>query len=207
MLFSLESKNGQLLLQAMTPNQQKLTTENLWRELSDRLRQFVATRIKSSADVDDVLQTIFLRIHSKSSELRNPNRIESWVFQLTRNAVADYFRKARDTVHDVELLADQRLVSEPEKLNTELVVCLNVFLNRLPSDQRRAVSLYELDGMSQKDIAAKESMSLSGAKSRIQRGRKSLAAMLKSCCTFQLDDRGNVLDYRPVDAHCCDNQC
>ena len=100
-----------------------------------------------------------------------------------------------------------RTMQESENATTELARCLDSLIDQLPDDQRRVLSMYEFDGVSQLDIAALESISLSGAKSRIQRGRASLEAMLKSCCEFQLDRRGNVVDYETVNDGCCDNGC
>ena len=85
---------------------QKETTEQIWRELSDRQRRFVKSRIKPDADGDDILQTVFLRIHSGINDLREVDRLESWVFQIARNAVTDHFRKKRDTQSDIESLID-----------------------------------------------------------------------------------------------------
>ena len=96
---------------------------------------------------------------------------------------------------------------QTQNTTTELARCLDSLIDRLPDDQRRALSMYEFDGFSQKDIAVQESISLSGAKSRIQRGRASLEAMLKSCCEFQLDRRGNIVDYKTVNDSCCGSDC
>lgn len=191
----------------MTQNQQTETTEQIWRALSDRLRRFVRSRIASPADVDDVLQTVFLRIHSKLSDLRQIDRLEAWVFQITRNAMSDHFRKQRDAESDVESLIDDTEDADAPNAHAEIAGCLRALIDRLPDEQQRAVSMYELEGLSQKEIAGHESISLSGAKSRIQRGRKSLESMLKACCAFQLDGRGNVLDYEPTEADCCDDNC
>jgi RNA polymerase sigma-70 factor (ECF subfamily) len=182
-------------------------TEQIWRELSDRLRRFVRSRIASESDVDDVLQTVFLRIHSRFAELRQVDRLESWVFQIARNAVIDHFRRQRDTLSDVESVVVESEDSAVDDINDELSNCLGALIQRLPEDQRRALSLYELEGISQKEIAERESITVSGAKSRVQRGRKSLEEMLKACCEFQLDRRGNVLEYEPTDPNCCDEHC
>lgn len=202
-----ERRNQEIVLLKMGNEPQKETTEQIWRELSDRLRRFVRSRIKSDPDVDDVLQTVFLRIHSRIDDLREVDRLESWVFQIARNAVTDHFRKRRDTQDGVDSLIDESEDANSENLATELARCLDTLIDRLPDDQRRALSMYEFDGVSQKDIAIQESISLSGAKSRIQRGRASLEAMLKSCCEFQLDRRGHVVDYETVNGDCCDADC
>ncbi len=187
----------------MNQKQQKTTTERIWRELSDRLRQFVRSRIASAADADDVLQSVFLRIHTHLGNLRDVDRLESWVFQITRNTITDHFRKRRHVLEDVDSLANNSDNSNDESVNAELAGCLDAMIERLPEHQRRALSMYELQRMSQKEIASRESISLSGVKSRIQRGRKSLEAMLKACCEFQLDGRGNVVEYEAIDTNCC----
>ncbi len=202
-----ERRNQETVLLKMGNEPQKETTEQIWRELSDRLRRFVRSRIKSNSDVDDVLQTVFLRIQSRIDDLREVDRLESWVFQIARNAVTDHFRKRRDTQDDIDSLIDESEDANSENATTELAHCLGTLIDQLPDDQRRALSMYEFDGVSQKDIAIQESISLSGAKSRIQRGRASLEAMLKSCCEFQLDRRGNVVDYESVNDDCCENDC
>jgi RNA polymerase sigma-70 factor (ECF subfamily) len=186
----------------MKDRQPKVKTEQIWRELSDRLRQFIRSRVTSAADVDDILQTVFLRIHQNFDALRRAERMESWVFQITRNAVADHFREKRDVPHeDASCVA----VAEPfgeVNVNRDVAGCVVTLIDHLPEDQKRAVSMYELEGVSQADIAERESISLSGAKSRIQRGRRNLEAMLRECCQFQIDARGNVLDYAAVSNEC-----
>ena len=190
----------------MSDGHPNVTTEQIWRELSDRLRQFVRSRIQSTADVDDVLQTVFLRIHSNLDSIRTTDRLESWVFQITRNAISDHFRNTRNTLNDVDSLFTETDDGKVEAQHAELAKCLSTLIDRLPDDQRQAVSMYEIQGMSQNDIVIRESLSVSGAKSRIQRGRKALERMLKACCEFQFDRRGNVVEYRPADANCCNEE-
>ncbi len=187
----------------MNVDSQKKRTEQIWRELSDQLRQFVQARVSSKADVDDLLQTVFLRIHSRSDQLQAVSRLKSWVFQIARNAIIDHYRKGRDQEYDDGSFVSDLGEAGSENANTEISKCLGTLIDRLPTDQQRALRLYELQGVSQKEIAARDSISLSGAKSRIQRGRKSLEAMLMDCCEFQFDHYGNVLDFQPRSGDCC----
>lgn len=192
----------------MTSSERQLSTEQVWRELSDRLRHFVRSRGVSAADADDILQNVFLRIHQNLANLRQEERVESWVFQITRNAVADHFRSKPRTSEDVESLPIQVDDQSLGNLNSEIAGCVASLIDNLPEDQRRAVSLYELEGIPQKEIAAREAITLTGAKSRIQRGRKNLEAMLRACCQFQFDQRGNVLECEQLgDDDCGDGNC
>jgi RNA polymerase sigma-70 factor (ECF subfamily) len=84
-----------------------------------------------------------------------------------------------------------------------------VFVAALPSPYREAITLTELQGMSQKDAADMLGISLSGMKSRVQRGRQQIREMLQACCEIALDARGRVLSYDrradgKVPENCCD---
>jgi RNA polymerase sigma-70 factor (ECF subfamily) len=75
-------------------------------------------------------------------------------------------------------------------------------IGELPDPYREAVQLVEVDGMSQKDAADRLGLSVSGAKSRVQRGRERLRRMLAKCCHVELDRRGNAVDYK-ARSGCC----
>ena len=188
----------------MDVDQSSNRTEQIWRELSDRLHQFILSRVSSSADADDILQNVFLHIHQKLNSLRSTKRLESWVFQITRNAIVDHFRKSRLSESPGTEIADEN--SEIENANAEVSRCIGALINQLPDDQQRAVRLYELEGIPQATIAERESISLSAVKSRIQRGRKKLESILLDCCRFQFDSRGNVLEYQRQ-VHTCEPNC
>jgi RNA polymerase sigma-70 factor, ECF subfamily len=70
-------------------------------------------------------------------------------------------------------------------------------LDRLPPEQRRALQLSDLDGLTQADAAQREGVSVSGMKSRVQRGRRRLAELLGRCCELTLDTRGVPMEYTP----------
>jgi len=188
----------------MTMRLDDKTTEQIWRELSDRLRQFVRSRVDSAADADDIVQSVFLRIHEKIGELRQSERLQSWVFQIARNAIADRYRRRRDPQPDGSAEEPAPEPDDAQNLNAEVASCLAGLIEQLPDEQRRAIALYELEGVPQKAIAERESISLSAAKSRIQRGRQALEVILRDCCQFQLDARGNVLDYEANASGDCD---
>jgi len=71
------------------------------------------------------------------------------------------------------------------------------FIAMLPSPYREAVTLAELQGVTQKDAAEMLGISASGARSRVQRGRERLRAMLEACCEIALDARRHVIACEP----------
>src|SRR5687767_10869777 len=64
----------------------------LWHDVHDRLTAFVAQRVDDPADVADLVQTVFLRVHQHMASVADEERLLPWLFQITRNAIADYYR-------------------------------------------------------------------------------------------------------------------
>ena len=173
------------------------------RDLEARLRPFVARRVSSSADVDDVVQDVFLRMQRGLSTLRDEERFGPWVYQVARSAIAEH-RRAR-TRHP---LADREADKGDDPVTTmdegeegaverNLATYVAPFIAMLPSPYREALTLTELEGVSQKDAAQVIGISVSGMKSRVQRGREKLRALLEACCEIALDARGRVIGCEP----------
>ena len=159
---------------------------------------------RQGVDAEDVLQSVFLKIHQKLSSLKNEQRLEAWVFQIARNAIVDHLRKGQHDGNGVEEVAAEP--PDDRGARTEVSRCIRALIEGLPAPQKRAVLLYELKGLPQATIAQQESISLSAAKSRVQRGRKRVKDLLEECCRFQFDVRGNVLDYES-NGDSCESNC
>jgi RNA polymerase sigma-70 factor, ECF subfamily len=86
---------------------------------------------------------------------------------------------------------------EQAHFHDKISQCLSVFMDRLPAPYREALQMVELQQMSQLDFARKLNISYSGARSRTQRAREKLKAMLLDCCWLEVDLYGNVMDAIP----------
>ncbi len=90
-----------------------------------------------------------------------------------------------------------------DKTKEDISTCLMPMIENLPNHYRQAVMLAEIQGRTQKEVAKEQGISLSGAKSRVQRGRAMIKDMMLGCCHFEFDRRGNVIDYeRRGDCSC-----
>lgn len=177
-------------------------TDQMWREMLPQLRTFVRRRIANPDRADDLVAEILLRIHQNVASLDDQERLPNWIFRIARNAIIDEYRRAgRSREQLVPTLGeepDQTLTDEDEpRVVQELSACLRPLLVGLPEEQRAAVEMIEFDGMSQADAAQRVGVSLSGMKSRVQRGRRRLGELLGQCCTVTLDGRGLPMDYEP----------
>jgi RNA polymerase sigma-70 factor (ECF subfamily) len=174
-----------------------------WRELEGRLRPYVARRVSSPADVDDVLQEIFVRMQRGLADLRDGERFGGWVYRIAKHAIADSARtRARHPLpqHAPEPAAGAATAADPdtgEDLEAALGECVALFVSRLPSPYREAITLTELEGVTHKQAADMVGVSLSGMKSRVQRGRERIRVMFEECCEISLDCRGRVVQCEP----------
>ena len=170
-------------------------------EIEVRLRPYVSRRVASPADADDVLQEIFLRMHRGISTLEESERFGPWVYGIAKRAIADHFRgRARHPLasssrpENLEPTNDSEDADEPE---AELAECVALFVAQLPSPYREAVTLTELEGLTQREAAEMLGLSVSGMKSRVQRGRARIREMFESCCELSIDVRGRVTSCNP----------
>ncbi|WP_281689927.1 sigma-70 family RNA polymerase sigma factor [Pseudonocardia thermophila] len=176
-------------------------TEQVWREFGTQLQGFVRRRITDPDRADDVLGEIMLRIHRHLDRVDDHEHLTRWVYRITRNAIIDEYRRAeRERGRRGDLPDDAPAVGvedEPDSVFRELAACMRPLLARLPAEQRRALELSDLDGLTQKEAAHREGLSVSGMKSRVQRGRRRLAVLLGRCCELNLDARGVPMEYNP----------
>jgi RNA polymerase sigma-70 factor, ECF subfamily len=182
-----------------------------WRELEAKLRPFVARRVRSQVDVDDVVQDVFVRMQRGLRGLRDDERFGPWVYQVARSAIVDHQRVAAKhrVVDDHERNDEQPEVDRDDRaLEEALASYLAPLVAMLPSPYREALTLIELEGLTHGQAAARLGISLSGMKSRVQRGRVRLRQALEDCCHIALDARRRVVSCEPrQDGHLPDGCC
>lgn len=180
-----------------------ITTESVWREFSDRLRGFIGRWIPSAADVDDVLSDVFVKVHSRIDTLEDEARLAPWLYQVTRNTVTDHYRRLRPSAGTSLEGVEAPTGEDDEEAAAVIAESLRDLVDRLPAKYREALVLTEFEGRTQADMAASLGLSVSGAKSRVQRARTMLRDELLECCHFEFDRRGRVIDFEPR-PRCCE---
>ncbi|HEV2292870.1 MAG TPA: RNA polymerase sigma factor SigZ [Tepidisphaeraceae bacterium] len=189
------------------------TMQILWLDLGARIRRFVSKRVNDAHAADDITQDVLLKVQTQLDALPAEDKLPAWVFQVARNAIVDYYRSR--AIRDHADLANHEPVEEPSDSDQaqalrELAPCLVRMVEQLPEPYREAMKLADFQGLSQQAIADRAGISLSGAKSRVQRARSMLREMIHDCCRIEQDSRGNVIDFAPTERsarYCGDAGC
>ncbi|HEY4117663.1 MAG TPA: sigma-70 family RNA polymerase sigma factor [Byssovorax sp.] len=167
-------------------------------ELYERLRPFVARRVATS-DVDDVVQDVFVRMQRALPDLRDEERFGPWVYRVARSAIVDHRRVRARHPLPADEPSDEPLplVADDVVLECEMTPYVSAFVALLPSPYREALTLTELEGLTQREAAAMRKVTLSTMKSHVQRGRVRLRELFEACCEIGLDARGRVIACAP----------
>jgi RNA polymerase sigma-70 factor (ECF subfamily) len=162
---------------------------SVWNQTQDKLKSFIFRYTRDKAVADDIVQDVFLKVHSKLGQLRESEKLTGWIFQIARNTITDYFRYKNKTV----ALTDMDWEAENQPLNDCVVGCLQDMMATLPDKYRQALELTELKNHSQIELAQQLNISYSGAKSRVQRARQMLKEKMEETYLIRFDSYGNVI--------------
>ena len=192
-----------------TPSRPPATTQAPWEEVRAHLVTVVRRRLPDPSDVDDVVHDVLVRLLGSGWRTDDVESVPAWLTRVAANAVVDHQRAARRVrpvgVAAADGPAEGAPSAEPDRALVTLAHGLAGMVDALPAPYAEAVRLVNLEGAGHAQVAARLGLSVSGVKSRVQRGRRLLAASVRDCCRVQLDARGAVVHWerrRPATT-CC----
>jgi RNA polymerase sigma-70 factor, ECF subfamily len=171
-----------------------------WDELGERLRVYVARRV-TPGDADDVVQSVMVKLLERRGEI-DGGSVRAWLFAVTRNAVAEYYRQRRPSV-DLDSFGDVAEVDETdpaERTVGQLTDCLDPMLGTLPDSDADLLRRIDLEGEAQTALAASLGIPLSTVKSRVQRARVKLRSAFDACCAIDLGRNGAPIGFERGEA-------
>lgn len=157
---------------------------DLFRVMAPRVKALMIRLGADHATADELAQETLLAVWRKS-HLYRPDKASAstWVFAIARNLRIDRFRKENRPEIDPH---DPALVPEPEPTPEERITGLSIqanvraCLHQLPADQRQAVQLSFLEGLSHQAIAERLDVPLGTVKSRLRLSMTKLRQMLRT---------------------------
>ena len=155
-----------------------------WGALDADLRRTFARRGAAPDLVDDLVQEAAERVLRGLPGLRDRDRLGPYVGRVASSVWIDHLRRRRP----IEALPDTLAAPPPDTdpdLTEEVAGWLPRMIDELPEAYREAMRLSEIEGSSQREVAQRLGLSASGARTRVQRGRKLLREVLEACCTIE----------------------
>jgi RNA polymerase sigma-70 factor (ECF subfamily) len=160
------------------------------------LRHFALSLARDSSRADDLVQETLLRAWANIDRFEQGTNLNAWLFTILRNQFHTYHRKRHREVADPDGSYAAHLISIPEQPGRIALSELEVALDRLPPDQREALVLVGIDGLSYDDAANICGVAVGTIKSRVYRARARLAEMLT------IDGAGDFGPDRLIRAAC-----
>lgn len=173
-----------------------METIDIWKQFSEILKKYIFSKVKNKEATKDLLQEVFVKIHLNSDKLKKTESLKSWVYTITHNVIIDYFKNQSKPIPTLELTETEDNTGHSAKN------CLFPLINNLPEKYKEALLLSEINGKKQHEVAEILNLSLPGAKSRIQRGRKLLQQGFIDCCNYTLNSEGFLVG-EPMEKENC----
>ncbi len=191
--------------------QEAINIESIWTKVYEKLFGYISKHTINKDDVNDIIQDTFLKVKTNIDSLKNPAKVESWIFQIARNTITDFFREKKKLFETEENTKEVSI--EPNAFAEDDIIIktqtqefskyAGFIVSELPEKYQKAVYMADIEELSMKEVAEELNISVSGAKSRVQRGRKMIKEIILKCCEVNTDKYGNIVDYEP---HNCNNE-
>jgi RNA polymerase sigma-70 factor, ECF subfamily len=174
-----------------------MNIEKIWQDHYRQLRMYIYRQLKDETLTEDLLHDVYVRVREKIHTVEDVQKISSWLYRVSSNVVADYFRKNPDDkfIQYQDGFLHKPATNQSDIARRELSKCLIPMINELPEDYQKAIYLSEIEDQPQKKVAEIMGLSVSGAKSKIQRGRKRIKAMLTDCCEIEFDPKNRISSF------------
>ncbi len=178
-----------------------------------RIRAYIARMIGDSDEAEDLAQETFARAQAGREAFRGESKVATWLYSIATNVCLDYLKSAgrrRLVATPPEALAEIArgdTADEGPRLSAALICdqaemgeCVRRLIDELPSDQRMALLLHDIEEMTSQEVADALGCSVAAAMVRVHRARQRLRAILEEKCSLGRDARGVfICEPKPPD--------
>lgn len=165
-----------------------------WQQHEGELRGYLAHQLHDPHLAADLLQEVFVRALRQGKDFCRLDNSRAWLFQVARNALLDHHRLNKETV---EVPDDLPAGEDKHDPIVGLSACVAQVLAELSAEDRDIIEQCDLEGVKQKDYAARHGLSLSAVKSRLLRAREKMRSHMSAACQVKFDEAGRVAGHVP----------
>jgi RNA polymerase sigma-70 factor (ECF subfamily) len=167
-----------------------------------RIHRFL-TRLVGPSEAEDLTQEVFVRVSRAFPDFRGDAKISTWIYRIATNVATDRLRSRsfqetrsvkaishhEGSTEDADALPDKKSPSlERQRMQEEMSSCVHSYINTLPENYRAVVTLSDIEGLTNQEIADVLGLTLDVVKIRLHRGRARLKEKLRTGCRFDRDE-------------------
>lgn len=153
---------------------------------------FILRKVKDEHHAKDIFQNTCLRALENAAQIKNPDKIRAWLYQITRNQISDFFKRQRGQFISVQQdVIDNTGDQEMHSIHQDCC-CFDNFIQELPESYKDVVTQIYLRGRSQKETADLLHITLANVKIKVSRAKSILKTKFNECCHYQIDANGKL---------------
>jgi RNA polymerase sigma-70 factor, ECF subfamily len=161
--------------------------ETIFQRHSGKLYNVALRILGDAADTEEVIQDVFWTVYRKAKSFQGNSQLSTWLYRLTVNAALGKIRRSKknkeiayeeflpkfqkDGHHAVRPVVDWSDTLDEKYSNHEIQALLGKALDQLKPVDKSVVVLSDLEGLSDRDIAATLNLTVSAVKTRLHRAR------------------------------------
>ncbi|MDQ7084312.1 MAG: sigma-70 family RNA polymerase sigma factor [Sulfurovum sp.] len=166
--------------------------ESIWTSYENELSTYVLSRVRDEEIQKEVMQEVALKIFT-SLHLQKEH-LRGWLYELSKNVIVDYYRKVQKPLPIFE--------DEIQEVGHVLAECLTPMIESLKDEEKEILTLTQIQEYSLKEVARLKNIPINTAKSKLFRAKKSLAEKFFSCCEYEHNHLGEVVDFNGDGCRC-----
>jgi len=156
------------------PDELQESFDDFYRATSRRLVHQMYAITGSSTEAQDCVHEAYARAWQRWSKVRTYAEPEAWVRTVARRVAVSRWRRARTAVLHLRRQGAEPTSDAPSEDHTVLVAALR----KITAEQREAIVLHHLSGLSVQEVADETGVAVGTVKARLHRGRAALAAVI-----------------------------
>lgn len=153
----------------------------------DAFTAFLAARVGSAADAEDILQNGLLKAIQRAGKLHDDAKLTAWFYRLLRHAIVDHYRsrgarRRRDEALGTLVASLGEDMAVPKSWDAQICRCLGSVVDTLKPQQAELLRRADLNGESVRAVAKDMGLTPNNASVTLHRARKELRHRLEAFC-------------------------
>jgi RNA polymerase sigma-70 factor (ECF subfamily) len=187
----MDIKSGDRVLVARAQSGESSAFNELVRKYRHRVLKLSMRYTRNRADAEDAVQNTFIKAYFGLQHFRGDSAFYSWLYRIAVNSaktamslrardasIHKFNTRSNDAVNDASVALKELDTPEELALTEEICAAVNGAIGELCEEQRTAIVLRELEGLSYSEVASAMSCPLGTVRSRVFRAREAINAQL-----------------------------